>query len=237
MGVWTICKKIFSLALLFNCLLTIAYSIGILAGFYWIYHDWHPYAPYVVNGNLFWIAAAAGFINIFPSAFVGRKLHTGRFLWHHYFYGLIVMAAAVIYVTFFTPVNMLNLFFVNDVSVSVNVGRFFVLGGLTLLLDDLPDLAKVLERSLNWLDQKATTAKKPIYALQLATGLVSLYLFVAILLFLNVNHGWITVANCILAGTTFLTGLCSTVFAFRGWLGKKEHKTPVAAALPSGMSV
>jgi hypothetical protein len=219
--VWVICKKVFSLTLLFNALLTIAYTVGILAGYYWLYHDWHPYAPYVFNGNLFWIAAVAGFVNIFPSAFLGRKLHTGRFLWHHYFYGLIVFAAAVIYVTFFTPVNMLNLFFVNDVTVSVNIGRFFVLGGLTLLLDDLPDLAKVLERSLSWLDKKAIRAKKAIYTFQLATGLFSMYLFLAILLFLNQNPGWITLANCIMAGTIFVTGLCSVIFAFRGWLGKK----------------
>jgi hypothetical protein len=220
--VWVICKKIFSLSLLFNALLTIAYSVGILAGFYWLYNNWQPYSPYVVDGNLFWIAVVAGFINIFPSAFVGRKLHTGRFLFHHYFYGLIVLATAIFYVTLFTPVNLLNLFFVNDTTVAVNIGRFFILGGLTLLLDDLPDLAKVFERGLNWLDRKAIKAKKSIYALQLVTGFVSLYLFVAILLFFNDNPGWITLANCILAGTICITGLCSVIFAYRGWLGKEE---------------
>jgi hypothetical protein len=220
--VWVIGKKIFSLSLLFNALLTIAYSVGILAGFYWLYNDWHPYAPYVVNGNLFWIAVIAGIINISPSAFVGRKLHTGRFLFHHYFYGLIVLSAAIAYVAIFIPENLLNLFFVNDTSVAVNIGRFFILGGLTLLLDDLPDLAIVLERGLAWLDQKAIRSKKIIYTSQGIAGFVSLYLFVAILLFFNDNPGWITLANCILAGTICITGLCSVIFAYRGWLGKEE---------------
>ena len=130
---WVLVKKIFSISLVFNALLTIGCIAGIFGGFYGYYHDWHPFGPYLISGNLFWAAIVAAVINIFPSAGLGRSLHTGRFLFHHYFYGILVLVFSAIYVSFFTPVNLLNIFLVNDTSVQVNVGRFFLLGGLTLL--------------------------------------------------------------------------------------------------------
>ena len=90
-SVGVILKKIFSLALIFNALITVACVAGILFGYYMSYPYWHPYAPYLINGNLFWLAIAAGVINIFPSAAIGRALHTGRFLFHHYVYGFFVL--------------------------------------------------------------------------------------------------------------------------------------------------
>ena len=171
---WVITKKIFSVSLVFNALLTIGCTVGILGGFYWYYHDWHPFAPYLVSGNLLWVAIAAAVINIFPSAGLGRSLHTGRFLFHHYFYGILVLVFSGIYVAFFTPVNLLTLFLVNDTSVQVNIGRFFLLGGLTLLLDDLPDVSKRLESSLNWLKAKVGQGGRVMSAVHVVCGVVSL---------------------------------------------------------------
>ncbi|NLB75121.1 MAG: hypothetical protein GX799_01465, partial [Crenarchaeota archaeon] len=147
---WILCKKIFSLSLVFNALLTIACAVGIITGFYWTYPDWQPFHPYLADGNLFWVVIAAAAINIFPSALLGRKLHTGRFLFHHYFYGFLVLISASLYVIAFTPVSLNAIFLVNNTSLNVNMGRFFLLGGLTLLLDDLPDVSKRVERSLNY---------------------------------------------------------------------------------------
>ena len=98
---WVVCKKIFSVSLVFNALLTVGCAVGILGGFYWFYHDWQPFYPYLINGNLFWVAIAAALINIFPSASLGRSLHTGRFLFHHYIYGSLVLFASAIYIIFF----------------------------------------------------------------------------------------------------------------------------------------
>ena len=108
---WVIAKKMFSVSLVFNALLTIACCMSILGGFYWFNLGWKPFAPYLIDGNIFWFAIAAAVINIYPSAMVGRKLHTGRFLFHHYLYGLIVIACAVLYIFFFTPESLLTIFF------------------------------------------------------------------------------------------------------------------------------
>jgi len=159
---WIICKKIFSLALVFNALLTIACAAGIIAGFYWFFPDWQPFYPYLVSGVVFWVVIAAAAINVFPSALLGRKLHTGRFLFHHYFYGFIVLVCASLYVITFTRVPLSTIFLVNNTSMEVNAGRFFLLGGLTLVLDDLPDVSRRVESGLNWLKAKALSFILPL---------------------------------------------------------------------------
>ena len=212
---WVICKKIFSVSLVFNALLTIGCISGIIAGFYWYYNGWHPFSPYLISGNLFWVAIAAAVINIFPSAGLGRSLHTGRFLFHHYFYGILVLVFSAIYVSFFTSVNLLNIFLVNDTSVQVNVGRFFLLGGLTLLLDDLPDVSARMESSLNWLKAKAGQGARIMSAVQIVCGAVSFYIFTAVVLSVYSNTQFVTFANLMLIGTLFITSVTSFIFIKR----------------------
>ena len=212
---WILCKKIFSVSLVFNALLTIGCISGILAGFYWYYHHWQPFSPYLINGNLFWVAIAAAIINIFPSAGLGRSLHTGRLLFHHYFYGFMVLVCAVIYIVFFTPISLLTIFLVNDTSVQVNVGRFFILGGLTLVLDDLPDVHTKLDLGLNWLKNKVGQGARFVSVFQLMAGIVSLYVFAAVTLSVYNTPAYVTVANLLLIGTLFITSITSFVFVRR----------------------
>ena len=129
-----------------------------------------PYSPYLINGNLFWLAIAAAVINIFPSAALGRVLHTGRFLFHHYVYGFFVLCTSAAFIEFFTPVPLLNLFFIDSNDFHINAGRFLLLVGLTLFLDDLPDVSKRVEAGLNWMKTKAYQIRKPLHALQVFTG-------------------------------------------------------------------
>jgi hypothetical protein len=216
---WVLAKKLFSLSLIFNALLSVACVVGVLAGFYWLYDNWQPFYPYIFNGNLLWIVIVVAVINIFPSAALGRSLKTGRFLFHHYIYGLIVLFATVAYIVLLTPASLLTIFFVNNTSVDVNIGRFFILGGFTLLLDDLPDVHARMEAALNWIKQKAHQTGKIILAAQLLSSVVSLYISVAVCLFIIQNPQWFTVANLMLISTVFLTSVSSFVFAKRRvWL-------------------
>jgi hypothetical protein len=209
---WILCKKLFSLTLVFNALLTIIYCIGVLSGYYWFYRGWQPFSPYLITGELFWIVIAAAAINIFPSALVGRKLHTGRFLFHHYFYGLLVLGCAVVYVVFFTSESLFTIFLVNNTDPAVNVARFFLLGGFTLLIDDLPDANKRLESALNSLKAKVLRVEKAIVVAQMVTGAVSLYLCVAVGIAVLANPAELTIANSLLVSTVFVTGVTSFTF-------------------------
>ena len=225
--VGVIAKKVFSLALVFNALITFTCVAGILFGFYQIYPAWKPYAPYFLDGNLFWLVLAAALINIFPSAAIGRALHTGRFLFHHYVYGAFVVATSSFFVVAFTPVSLFSLFFIDDSSVVINAARVFLLAGLTLFLDDLPDVSGKIESFLNRIKGGAYQARKALHFLQLGTGIVTLYSALAVLLS-TIQTGDRTGPNVILAGTLLVSSITSFALAKRkAWL----NITPVAPAI------
>lgn len=211
-------KKTFSLSLIFNALITLGCVAGILLGFYRAYPDWKAFSPYLIDGNLFWLAIAAALINIFPSASIGRALHTGRFLFHHYVYGAFVLVASSVLIAAFASVPLLSLFFVDDSSIEINAGRVVILAGLTLFLDDLPDCSKRVETGLNWLKSKAYKARKAIHVLQFLTGGISFYCAVSVTL-CTLQYGGRILPNSILIVTLFLTSLTSFALVKRkAWL-------------------
>ena len=216
--VGTILKKIFSIALILNALITIGGVIGILNGYYRALPFWKPYAPYVVEGNLFWVTIVAALVNIFPAAAIGRALHTGRFLFHHYVYGFLVLFVSAVFITFFTPVTLVNLFLVDSSNVDVTAGRFFWLGGLALLLDDLPDVSNTCSNCLDWLKRQAYRTRKGLWAIQLISGAVCLYLSIAIIAYTTQNPER-ALPDAFLVGSLLITSITSLALAIRkDWL-------------------
>jgi hypothetical protein len=199
-------RKIVSVVILYNALVTITCAAGLLWGFY--VENWKLYPPYLLNGNLFWLVIAAAIINIFPATYMG-KVHTGRLWFHHYVYGFITMVASLIYIAFFTPVSLLTAFFVNTTNLSVNVGRFFFLGGLTLFLDDLPDVHRLAGHGLKWLKLKACQIRNVLHGVQLAMGFVAIAFFLIVSLSISAEPQWITPANFIQMGTLLATAFTS----------------------------
>jgi hypothetical protein len=212
---WIIVKKIFSVTLVFNALVSVGCAVGILSGFYWRYQNWHPFSPYLVSAGIFWVLIAAAVINIFPSAGLGRSLHTGRLFFHHYFYGFLVLIFTSLYIVFFTPVSIFTIFIVNSTSIDVNAGRTLLLGGLALVLDDLPDVHGKIDSFLNRLKVKAGEWSRLISALHIVTGALTFYIFVAISLAMLYNSSIVTLANLIVLVSSFITGVTSFIFIKR----------------------
>src|SRR5512142_1510948 len=138
------CKKVFSLALIFNSLLTVVFAMGLLASYYTLFPQWTPYPPFIVDGKLFWILIPAALFNIFPCVNIG-KVHTGRLWFHHYVYGFLVIIAAVVAAAFILPSGLASLLIIYTTDTGVNAGRFLILGGVTLILDDLADVSQTLQ--------------------------------------------------------------------------------------------
>jgi prepilin signal peptidase PulO-like enzyme (type II secretory pathway) len=209
-------KKFLSIALIFNSLLTTVYAIGLLAG---VYSDhWQLYLPYLVNGSLFWAAIIVSIINIFPAMKFGR-VKTGRLWFHHYVYGSAVMVLAVAYLKVFTSVSFLSLFTANITSLTVNVGRFFFLGGLTLVIDDFTDISKRLRSIVNTAKSKVYQRRQIIHITQYLLGLLSLYVFLCVSIYVTQNPQWATLANFILMGSLLVTTLTALVsFRRKIWL-------------------
>ena len=197
-------KKIFSLALIFNSLLTIVFAIGLLASYYTLYPQWTPYPPYIVDGRLFWILIPATILNIFPCVNIG-KVHTRRLWFHHYVYGLIVAVTSTITTSLWAPSSNLNLLTIYTTDIGINIGRFFILGGITLLIDDLPDISQRLKNGFSTLKSKAANKGRTLNILQAIAGTIQLYFLVAISTYLSQHHNEITLANIILVGTLLVT--------------------------------
>jgi hypothetical protein len=199
-------RKLFSLVLTFNCLLCIVYAIGLLTGFYEA--NWKLYPPYLVDGSLIWVLILASIVNIFPAMSVGR-VKTGRLGFHHWVYGFVVLVLSVVMLKMYTSVPLVSLFTARNTSLATNVGRFFVLGGLTLVLDDFADISERLRSVLTVLKSKAYQARKIIHATQCLTGLLSFYIFVCVSLYIALNPAQTTLGNFILAGTLLGTSITS----------------------------
>jgi hypothetical protein len=214
MGALAYGKKLFSIALIFNCLVTITYAVGLLSGFY--KYGYLLFTPYVDNSNLFWLVIIISVFNIFPCAYIGQTVKTGRLWFHHYFWGFLVMVAALVYIVIAIPSKLPILFTENLPELDVNVGRFFLLAGLALVLDDLPDVSRITERFICFLKARAHQGKSVLHYTELALGLVSLYFFVAVTAYLVMNPVWATPANLILSGTLLVT--CLTCF----WTVKRK---------------
>jgi hypothetical protein len=215
-------RKMFSIALIFNSLLCISYAIGLLAGFY--LYNWTLYSPFVLDGNLFWLVIVASIINIFPSAHVG-KVKTGRLWFHHYVYGFFVWFASAALLLLFTSVSLFSLVTANITDVGINAGRFFILGGMALVLDDLPDVSRFTAAALSWMKLKAYQGRKVVHSVQMLMGFVSLYFASAIGLWIALNPQGVTVANLILVVTLAISGLTAVISVRKKiWLRIKPNQ-------------
>jgi len=208
--------------MIFNSLLSIAYAIGLLTGYYM--NKWALYQPYLISERLFWMLLLSSIINIFPSAIVGQ-VKTGRLWFHHYVYGFIVSALATIFIVIYAPVSLFNLFTTNTTDVSVNVGRFFVLGGLTLVVDDLPDVSNLLNRGLSFLKLKAYQGRRIMHVTQYIMSFVCVYLFLAVALSVANSPPEATVANLIFLANLLVASLVSFGITSRKiWLQVRVQK-------------
>ncbi len=217
MGALAYGRKLFSITLIFNCLVVIVYAIGLLFGFY--KYGWQAFTPYVFDTNLFWVVIVISVFNIFPAAYIGQVVQTGRLWFHHYFWGFLVMVSSLIYLVLAVPSALPILFTENITDIGVNVGRFFMLAGLAMVLDDLPDVSGWTEKFVCYLKTRAHQGKTVLHYTEFFLGLVSAYFFVAVTAYLAVNPLWVTPANCILSGCLLVTSLtCFWTVRRKVWL-------------------
>jgi hypothetical protein len=210
-------RKLFSIALVFNCLVTIINAIGLLTGFY--VENWILFQPYLFDAGFLWVIIIVAILNLYPSMKIGR-IRTGRLLFHHYVYGFIVLALSGAFLFLFTSVSIIGLFTENNTDLAINVGRFFVLGGLALILDDFGDICKVTKVTLDFLKHKAHIKSSTIHWIHLLLGFASLYILAAIAIWVILTPGGATTANIIFVGSLAITSITT----FWGIFQKMWHK-------------
>lgn len=214
-----IAKKIFSLTLTFNMLLSLIYAFEIIAGV------WKLNSPYIPNDLFFLAMIPTSIINIFPVSTIGRG-KSGRLWFHHYVYGFIVAAFSATLLMISAPVSPITIFtFTGYVpEVSINIGRFFILGGLTLVVDDLPDLSKKLSTVLSSAKSKIYQRRRIMHKIQFLMSFVSLYFFLAVIIFVIQKPEEANLANLFLICTSLVTSLTSfSIVRRKIWLNIKPQ--------------
>jgi hypothetical protein len=216
-------KKICSVALTFNSLLTVVSVLGVLEGFYSARYHWKPYPPYLINGSFFWFAVLAAMLNIYFAVRMG-KVKTGRLWFHHYVYGFVLFVLACALLLLFGSISFFGIFVGNGYSFGVNVGRFFVLGGLTLFIDDFADVSKRLTFVLRLVRSKVYRIRGPIRIVQVVLGLMSLYIFLCVIFSTSLRQGSNSTGNFVLAGTLLVTSLASLESVYKKMSGVQRAK-------------
>jgi len=188
-----IARKILSLALIFNSLVSIVSAANILASSYATKYYSRQYSPYLVDGSLVWFIILTAILNIGPAKFLGRvKLR--RMLFHHYVYGFLASSVSTVLMAIFAPASIVLLlvpslgFQVTDMqAVPVYAGLFFVYGGLTLIIDDIHDVSLSMGRALDKLKTKVPKSNKVLQAMHLWSSLISTYVLICSVLWYSEN--------------------------------------------------
>jgi hypothetical protein len=217
--------RIFGQALIFNSLLTIAYGTSIYFLLNQFFPNGQPFYPYLLYGHVFWLLIIVGLLNIVPCALLSCSFNTGRFLFHHYVYGFIVIIAAYAYLALI-PSNA-ALFWVYDTRVSVNIGRVFFLVGAAMVIDDLPDVHPKIDSLIRWVKPKAACSARPLSVMHFVAGAICLYIVVVLSVGLWLNPSWATTTVYILIGNLVISCLISFIaLSANAWF--RLIKAPIA---------
>jgi hypothetical protein len=116
-------------------------------------------------------------------------------------------------------VGLLSLFVVNARGLRVNVGRVFVLVGLTLIVDDFADISERTRMGLLFLESKVYGLRRVVHALQGLLSLMTLGVFMCVLVWLTQNPRGLNLANFVFEGSMLVTGLTGVLsVGERVWL-------------------
>ena len=196
-------RKVVSLLLIFNCLLGIVLGIGLLTGFYTAH--WKIYQPYLFNVNLLWVAILAAIINFFPTANFGH-VKVPRFRFHHFVYGFRIFAVSTMFLMFMS-FSLLSLFTVNIPNVNFNVGRVFILIGLTLIIDDFADISNITTAALRFMRSKTYQKRRIIHVVQCILCCVTFSIFLCITFWFTQNPGGMNLKNLAMDSSLLITSL------------------------------
>jgi hypothetical protein len=189
-------RKVLSLALIFNSVVSLLSATNMLTSFYVNRYAWRPYSPYLIDGSLLWFIILTAVLNIFPAKLIGR-VNIRRIIFHHYVYGFLVSSISVLLIALFAPACILllltpSLGFQTSgfQTIPVYAGLFFVYGGLTLIIDDICDISLRMGRHMDKLKMRIQKSGKTLQTIHLCSSLTSIYITICTVLWYFENSFW-----------------------------------------------
>ncbi|MBS7656710.1 hypothetical protein KEJ33_02155 [Candidatus Bathyarchaeota archaeon] len=210
-------RKILSLALIFNSLLSLTFVISNLASSYPVTAGEKQYWSYLIGNSVFLFVFITSILNILTAKLLG-KVELGRIWFHHYVYGFLASSVSFTLMAIFAPTYIL-VFLIPSLGFQaaglqmflIYSGLFFVYGGLTLVIDDVRDVSVRLGRVLDKLKIQAYKSSRALQKIHLisslATVCISLSLYTSLMEKIMQSELW-TVQNVIIS--FFATSLLIT---------------------------
>jgi hypothetical protein len=190
-------KKVLSLALIFNSVVSLVSAINMLASFYIDNYQWRPYSPYLIDGSFLWFIVLTAVLNISPAKSIG-KVKIGRILFHHYVYGFLATSISLLLIVIYAPAYVILLLMPSlgfqtsgFQTIPVYAGLFFIYGGLTLVIDDMYDMSLGMGRMLDGLKMRLQKSGRTLQAIHLCSGLMSTYVLMCGILWYLDNDFWV----------------------------------------------
>jgi len=202
-------KRTLSLALVFTSLVCVFCTAGLLIGIYTA--NWRVFEPYLVNGGFFWGIILGSLLTILLAIKISYvKTDFSTKVSRNLIFGVMIFAVSLVFLTIFTPLSFTSIFTSSTTNFAINAGRFFLLSGLALILVEFPGQLKAigLKPKADLFFEKSLT-RRTLYWAQFAAGLVSLYLFLAIILYMITYQQTDIAANFVLSCVTLIIGLTS----------------------------
>jgi len=222
----TLGKKVLSLALIFNFVVSLVSSLSILCGQYLGTFRKDLYKPYLVDSSLFWFIALTSTLNIVPARMLG-KVNIRRILFHHYVYGFLSLLIYIVLWMLFSLLHIPNLtvFPHYEFQSYQSFTTLFLYWGITLIIDDAPDISPRILHILNRIRREICKVNRLIMKVHLVSSFVSIYIATSIFLwhfendFLMGNYSLLDFTYILLIVNLFITALYGLKIARRGtWL-------------------
>ncbi|RLI37545.1 hypothetical protein DRO55_01125 [Candidatus Bathyarchaeota archaeon] len=230
-------RKMLGLALIFNSLMSLLSTVNILLGFYSSMPWWKPYAPYIIDGSVFWLVIPTSLLNIIPARSVG-EVKIRRVIFHHYVYGFLTVLSSTFAVSLFAPLPLISLFLpplyesgINLNNLTFYICSFFAYGGLVLILDDLYDFSSRIPCISRLLRLRVGRSSRLLRMIHLSCSILTIYIALGVGLWLIRNYNWIgrhtfvCVSHIVFMSSLLITGLFGfkvSINNSRGRMDKNE---------------
>lgn len=171
-GLKALGTKTLSLLLMLNSLFSLVSSLSIACGVLPGCLLGNLHKPYILNILFLSFITLTAILNIIPAKFMGR-VNIRRLLFHHYVYGFlsILFYLALIFSLLLVETATCNAYLMTvENRIYLEIPLYW---GITLILDDLPDLSPKIGRLLNNLKVKVSELNNVIVWVHRSSSVIS----------------------------------------------------------------
>ena len=175
-GIKAPARKIISLFIMFNSLVSVISSLSIVYSVFAGYASNSVYKPYLFSTFLLISLTLTGALNIVPARIMGR-VNIRRFLFHHYVYGFIALLISFT-VALLSPLPFYNLAYLAMLYLSI-----------TLILDDISDISPKIRNFLDNLKARVSGLSGVIMQIHMVSSVIAAYVTSSIILW-HIGNGF-----------------------------------------------